>query len=246
MVWLKKGLWRHWETSISISFIQQKLTECLLDIWYCLHPTAMEMNESGLLPSSSLQPYRRWSGDWKGSKDKRGNWGNLMDVKEAVSQNKNSCFSKCRSQNAYLQPCSSFPHKPWKWLPWTKSPLPSTPLLKAGLKFCFKKINSSERRSVRREGDWLQRYSLLECRNPRFLAFLSKSSVFRILRAPTRSLYPKTWISGLSCFPLPQEIIGNFRFPCLSEYLSICFLPTGFKGSGELICEQFCIQRRSV
>lgn len=201
--------------SISRSFIQQKLTEYLLDNWYCLYPMAMEMNESGLQPSSSLQPSGKCSGDWKGSKNKRENWGNLINVsvpllviirvKEAVSQNKNGCFSKCRSQNTYLQPCNSFPHKLWKWLPWTKSPLSSTPLLKAGLKFFLKKINSSGRRRVRRErgtGCRDTHYSNIEI--PGFLAFLSKSLVFRTLIAPTQSLYPETWISGLSSFPLPQ------------------------------------------
>ena len=162
------------------------------------------MNRSGLLPSSNFPSSGRHSGGWKGSEDKRGNWGNPVDVsplplvirrvKEVVPQHEN------RSQN--IRPCGSFPYKLWKWLPWTESPFSSISHPQVGFKKNKAILQRRQAWGGRGTGYKDTHHSNTETTD--FGACPSKSSALGILIAPV----PKSQLGNMDFrphqLPIPQ------------------------------------------
>lgn len=160
MVWFKKEIQRHWETSISASFIQQLLTEHVLGTLYCLHPRAMEIDKFGSCHQeacSLVEDVQGTKSDWRTKEETEGIlWWITPPL---VTRREVSCFLKCRSQNTYLWPTLKM-----ATLSWVTIIIHTSPQHRIKIK-----INSPEKRSMRRERDWLQRYLSLKHRNVQFL-----------------------------------------------------------------------------
>lgn len=104
-VWFKREIQRHWETSISASFIQQLLTEHVLGTLYRLHPRAMEIDKFGSCHQeacSLVEDVQGTKSDWRTKEETEGIlWWITPPL---VTRREVSCFLKCRSQNTYLWP----------------------------------------------------------------------------------------------------------------------------------------------
>lgn len=154
----KKEIWRHRETSISASFVQQILTGHLLDAWYCLYPRAMEINEFGSCPQKACRLVEDVQGTKSDRRTEEETKGTQWWTTTASGYQEGSkLFLKMQvSKHPDLVNMSAL-----NWV---------TIIIHTSPQYVIKiKINSLAKRSMRRERDWLQRYSSLRHRNVRGL-----------------------------------------------------------------------------